>query len=199
MPMIKAGDKFNKLTAVKFVETRRNSIQYWLFKCYCGKEKVICVSSVKNGTIKSCGCYKKISLFKHGMVKTKTYYSWASMIQRCLNKNNPNYKHYGGRGINVCQHWLKFENFFEDMGEMPENKTLDRIENEKGYSKSNCKWSTRMEQLNNTRRNHFLTHKNKTQTIAQWSRELNINRHKILYRIRRGWSIKKILKTNRQK
>lgn len=90
--------------------------------------------------------------FKHGMTNKRVYRSWGGMIQRCLNKNNPAYKNYGGRGIKICDRWLTFENFFEDMGERPAGKSLDRFpNNDKGYCKSNCRWATPTEQQNNTR------------------------------------------------
>lgn len=150
---IKKGDKCNFLTAIEFVEIRKNSEQFWLFRCDCGKEKVISVSRVKRGTTKSCGClFKKGNNLKHGMCKKRTYTSWRGMKNRCLNPKNISYKNYGGRGITICPRWLKFENFFIDMDERPKNKSLDRIDNSGNYCKSNCKWSTRTEQNNNKRK-----------------------------------------------
>lgn len=192
--LIKKGDKFNRLTAIKFSYRDKNSFQYWLFKCDCGNEKVIRVYRVKIGTTKSCGCYGKEIIIKHGMFGTRVYYSWAGMKSRCLNKNNPAYKNYGGRGITVCPEWMDFKNFYADMGEMPENKSLDRIKNNLGYCKGNCRYATRIEQQNNTRKNVFITYKCKTQTISQWSRELNINDGTLRDRINRyNWSVEKAL------
>ena len=197
MPKIKTGDKYNKLTAVKFSHRNKKYQSYWLFKCICGKEKNICVNNVKNGGTKSCGCIKKeqdlknLNSVKHGMTETKIYRTWAAMKRRCLNKNNARYKDYGGRGIKVCEEWLEFENFFGDMGDKPKGKSLDRIDNNGNYCKENCRWADIFTQMNNTRRNHLLTYERKTQTIAQWSEELGINSMIILYRINKGWSIKK--------
>ena len=142
-PIIKKGDEFNRLTAIKFNHRNKRSNQYWLFKCCCGKEKVICVDAVKRGITKSCGCLKKetTAKTKHGMRKTRVYYSWFCMKARCLNPNSPNYKNYGGRGITICKEWLEFRNFFRDMGERPQDRTLDRIDNDGNYCKENCKWS----------------------------------------------------------
>ena len=193
MSTIKKGDKFNRLTAVRFDYRDKKSELYWLFKCECGTEKVILVSSVKRGDTKACGCLNKT----HGMTKTRTFKSWSEMKQRCLNKNRKDYKYWGGRGITVCLKWLdSFENFYADMGKRPEGKTLDRIKNDKGYYKKNCRWATSREQNNNRRDNHFLTYDNKTQTIAQWSEELNIKYYTIYMRLRRGWSVGKVLNTN---
>lgn len=88
---------------------------------------------------------------------TPTYITWLSMKQRCYNNKYTSYFRYGGRGIDVCDRWrYSFINFYEDMGERPENMTLDRIDNNKGYYKKNCRWSTKKEQANNTRKTRFI-------------------------------------------
>ncbi len=87
----------------------------------------------------------------HGLSRTKIYLVWGGMINRCHNTNSKDYKHYGGRGIKVCKRWHKFEDFYKDMGDTSEGLTLERINNNKGYNKKNCKWATRKEQNNNQR------------------------------------------------
>ena len=143
------GDKFNKLTAVKFIKRDKHFNQYWLFRCDCGTEKVIRYWSVRSGLVKACGCLLK----KHGMTNTKTYNSWIAMKKRCLDKNHISYKNYGGRGIIICSEWLKFENFYSDMGKRPKNKSLDRVDNNGNYCKDNCRWATKKQQMNNMRTN----------------------------------------------
>lgn len=88
------------------------------------------------------------------MSNTPTYYSWASMLARCINENDPAYPRYGGRGITVCDRWIGkegFKNFLTDMGEKPDGRSLDRTDNGRGYEPSNCRWATRKEQAANTR------------------------------------------------
>ena len=88
---------------------------------------------------------------KHGLYQTPEYHTWEAMIQRCANPKNPGYCNYGKRGITVCKCWLKFENFFADMGIRPKGLTIERQDNNKGYYKKNCKWGTRTEQTINQR------------------------------------------------
>lgn len=133
------------------------------------------------------------SRHKHKMVGTRIYKSWSMMKNRCSNKNNPYYKNYGGRGIKVCDEWLNFINFYADMGERPKGKSLDRIDNNKGYCKSNCKWATREEQMNNMRRNHLITYNGRTQNVSQWAKEFNIKNSVVFGRLKIGWSIEKAL------
>jgi len=127
------------------------------------------------------------------MTGTRTHGSWCAMIQRCFDKKYSRYKYYGGRGITVCPEWLEFANFYKDIGERPEGKSLDRIKNHLCYSKENCKWSTRKEQANNKRNNRLLTYQNKTQTMKQWAEEFDINYRVFQKRLKLNWSIKKAL------
>lgn len=192
--IIKKGDKHSKLTAIKFSHKDKHNKQHWLFKCDCGKEKIICVSDVKRRNTKSCGCLDIERRIKHGMYETRTYRAWTGMKQRCLNKKFKHYKNWGGRGIKVCKRWMKFENFYKDMGNCPRGKSLDRKNNDKGYYKKNCRWATMEEQLNNTRRNCFLTYSGRTQTIAQWARELNVSSKTLRGRIKKyHWELEKAL------
>jgi hypothetical protein len=97
------------------------------------------------------------------------------MRNRCYSSKNPSFEHYGGRGIEVCQQWRDdFDQFVADMGQAPEGRSLDRIDNDLGYSPENCRWATIKEQLNNQRRNHRITHDGQTQTLAQWADQLGI-------------------------
>ena len=133
---------------------------------------------------------------KHGMSGTPTYRTWVSMIRRCTDPRTPGFKNYGGRGITVSKRWRsKFENFVEDMGVRPAGKTLERINNNAGYMKSNCRWATRAEQSVNRRSNRLLTFRNKTQPMSVWARELNISYQTVFNRKMHGWSDERALST----
>lgn len=105
------------------------------------------------------------------------------MISRCHNKKTIGYKHYGGAGVKVCNEWLEFENFLHDMGERPEKMSLDRINNCLGYSKENCKWSTRREQSINRTSARLYTYLGKTQCLSQWAQEFSAPYHKLYHRV----------------
>lgn len=176
MSKIEIGSMFGRLLVIepgKIVGRNR----YWICRCDCGNTKEIAYSSLSKGTSKSCGCLNaELSSARrttHGKSKSSEYGIWLGMHQRCEDVNHHAYKNYGGRGISVCQEWKGFEKFFADMG--PSNGgTLERKDNDKGYSAANCIWDTRKAQANNRRSNIPIEFKNKTQTIQQWSEELGI-------------------------
>lgn len=121
-------------------------------------------------------------------VYKSTYQSWSDMKQRCLNPRLPCYHNYGGRGITICARWLEsFQNFFDDMGEKPEGKTLERINNNGNYEPSNCKWATRAEQRRNCRDTRMITINGRTQTIKDWAKELGFSDDVLAYRIDANW------------
>ena len=132
----------------------------------------------------------------HGMSYSPEYETWKRLKQRCGNKNNTSYKNYGGRGIAVCDKWKNsFEYFFKDMGKRPTNKyTLDRINNDLGYFKKNCRWATRSQQNRNHRRNRNYTHDGKTLCLMDWSHIFNINYNTLKARLYLlNWSFEKAI------
>ncbi len=123
------------------------------------------------------------------------WHSWRSMIQRCTNPNNKNFKHYGGRGITICDRWrFSFAAFWEDMGMRPGGTQLDRYPNNDGnYEPGNCRWATGSENSNNRRGNRIVTFQGISKTVSQWADHLQIDRRIIARRLRVGWPIGKAL------
>lgn len=126
----------------------------------------------------------------HGMTGTPTYRCWLAMKGRCRNARVRCYRNYGGRGLGYDPAWAHFERFLEDMGPRPPGKlSIERRDNSRGYSKANCYWAMLQEQNNNKRTNHRLTFRGRTQTLAQWGRELGLSRITLRTRLRRGWPL----------
>lgn len=122
----------------------------------------------------------------HRYTRTKTYYAWAAMKYRCNRPKSKGFGNYGGRGISVCSRWGDFRNFLADMGMAPKDASLDRIDNDGNYEPGNCRWASPTVQCNNTRRNVYVTHEGRTQTVMQWSKELGLSFHCIYQRLERG-------------
>lgn len=130
----------------------------------------------------------------------KAYSTWSAMKSRCYNKNHIHYDAYGGRGIKVCDRWLGregFKNFYNDMFPKPDNATLDRVDNNADYCPENCRWSSKTEQANNTRRNKIIEYSGESMTAAQWARKIGIPYRTLLTRLRRGMPLEKALSSDK--
>ncbi len=115
------------------------------------------------------------------------------MRARCRNPRDSNYHNYGGRGITVDPRWEDFAAFRDDMGDRPAGADLGRIDNDLGYSKSNCRWESRLENANNRRDNRPISFGGETLTLSQWGRKTGVGKTAIAQRLRRGWSVEKAL------
>ena len=196
------GKTFGELTVVSGPEQRRvNGVSriFWVCRCSCGELRTVQAQVLHKSN--RCQTCKKIKLAgdmskrakTHGMRHTRTYRIWIGMKNRCTNPNNYSYAYYGGRGITLCDKWMKFEGFFEDMGDAPENLTLDRLDGNSGYSKGNCRWATQRQQMQNVSTNHNISFNGETKCIREWARTLGISRSAIERRIARGLPIEKVL------
>lgn len=197
------GRHFGYWKVIKRCGNTKGGKPTWLCECKCGTNKIIRGDILKNGGSKSCGCMtKKLQDEKrvtHGKTGTRLYKIWNQMIQRTTNSKVRDYKYYGGRGITICKDWKEsFEVFHKWANEngYAENLTIDRIDNSKGYQPDNCRWTTRKEQSNNTRYNHYLTYHGKTKTITDWAKDTGIKRCVLYERINKlGWDAQKALTT----
>ena len=172
---------------------------YWKCKCECGKEFESTGAHVRSGDCKSCGCYQRENAKEchtiHEGRYTRLYKVWIGMKKRCDSPSNPAYHNYGGRGIKVCKEWYDFSIFrdwamgngYDETAKHGEC-TLDRIDNNKDYMPSNCRWVTMQEQSNNKRTNRFVEFQNETKTISEWSKVVGIPSSIILQRLNRGWT-----------
>ena len=159
------GKKFNMLTALSFSHKDSHRKTYWDFQCDCGKIKTLRLDCVKNGSIKSCGCFKNQNLNREGskpmyedigpLDSCNLYSRWKGMKRRCYDRNFSQYKDYGGRGITICDEWLyNFRTFYDwamSHGYSPELQ-IDRIDNDGNYEPDNCRWVTPKENANNRHR-----------------------------------------------
>lgn len=152
-PLNLTGKQFGRLTACTPKTTPQG--RKWVCQCSCGRVTEVATNGLVTGRIKSCGCFRaeanRTRRVTHGKSSSRAYRCWKKMRNRCLKESDPAFCNYGGRGITVCEDWLSFEAFYRDMGDPPEGTSLERINNNLGYSKSNVVWASRKEQARNKR------------------------------------------------
>lgn len=194
------GNKFSRLTVLSHAG-KKGREHCWLCQCECGKTKVIFGHNLKRGLTTSCGCrHKEIVTTSNGETYSPEWAAWYHMIHRCTNKANKQFRHYGGRGISVCQRWLgSFENFLEDMGRRPSPlHTIDRYPDNNGnYEPGNCRWATMKEQGRNRRSNRLIVINGQEKTISEWAESSGIPWSTIYNRINRGWKLSRLLEKPR--
>lgn len=190
------GQTFGRLTVISKHGKNANGNVTWLCVCKCGGTKIANGSSLKRGTLQSCGCLlKEVAckrLLTHGMSKSPEYLSWTNMRRRCFNKKDIQYHNYGGRGITVCDRWLGkdgFSNFFSDMGKKPTlQHSLDRFPNNEtgNYEPTNCRWATPPQQLRNFRNNLWYEYNGEKMVVTDWENKWGIPKNSIQTYIKRG-------------
>ena len=195
-----AGAEFGRLTVKKYIADSK-----WECVCSCGVIKAIDSYSLRRGITQSCGCLHgdviKQRNTVHSAHGTKAYRVWSNMKDRCINPNNKAYHRYGGRGITVCKRWMEFINFLEDMGQPPRGLTLDRIDNDEGYNKSNCRWATVVDQAKNRITTTTLTAFGETKSFMEWARDsrCKVSHLSLRQRINTyGWEVEKAIATPMQ-
>lgn len=211
----KIGDKFGRLTVLAAAPSAPNYLKRWRCRCDCGGEAVVLQGALRNGQTASCGCLQrertavaaKQANMQHGESSnslgkvTPEYRAWSGMIQRCHSPRHRSYKHYGARGIRVCDSWRRsYPNFLRDVGRRPSSShSLDRIKNELGYEPGNVRWATDTQQNNNTRRNLRITARGETKTLAEWATKLGVPYYRLHSRLELGWAAEDIVGRNKTK
>lgn len=193
------GQTFHRLTVIANEPTRQG--RSWIrCLCSCGNELITMSSSVRRGLTKSCGClneeHKVRGLrYKDGRSNLPEYRLFRDMCNRCHLPTRKSYKNYGARGIIVCAEWRhNFEQFLKDMGPRPSPEhTIERKDNDGPYSKDNCRWATRTEQMNNMRTNRLLTWNGETRTLAEWCKLYDKHYPRVQYRLNAGWTLEDAL------
>lgn len=188
--------------SLKYQDTVGSKIGHWtvigmrqdshvLCRCACGTEKMVRRGNLKQGKSLSCGCARAEGRTIDPRRKSPEYAVWANMIQRCTNQKNNSFERYGGRGIGVCERWKSYENFYADMAPRPDGMTLDRIDNEGGYTPENCRWASHEEQCRNKSTNRWIEWNGRKQCMHDWCLEVGVCESSLIYRKRRLGSFSK--------
>ena len=201
LPQDMIGQRFGRLKVVAYAGKSYDHL--WECECDCGNTKVIAGYNMRAGNTSSCGCYRNEQASKANsthQLRDKyplTYTSWKSLRKRCNSKNATGFHLWGGRGITYADRWDSFPNFLADMGPRPSKEySIDRVDNNLGYTPENCRWATRKQQCRNTRRNHLVTFDGKTKTLAEWAETLGFAYATLRDRLGKyGWSIHDALTT----
>jgi hypothetical protein len=191
------GKRFGRLVVLKFDGLKNGCRSMWKCICDCGDISIIDANSLKEGSSKSCGCLQKELVVKlmttHGFGSSKNrvpeYTLWINIKARCYNKNNPDYKKWGAKGVSMCDRWLNsFEDFFEDVGRRPSDiHSLDRYPNKSGnYEPGNVRWATSKEQARNTIRNRIIKYDNKEMIVSDWLKVLKVPQTSFYRQLRLG-------------
>ena len=187
------GQRFGRLQVTRREESRTGR-SVWQCQCDCGGTCTATTTDLTSGKTTSCKCIKSETaarnFTRHGKRNSKVYRTWSNIKQRCTNPRHVHYHRYGGRGITMDPRWIaSFEAFLADVGEPPTNDhTIDRKENDTGYTKDNCHWVLNTAQQNNKSTNVTLTANGRTLTVTLWARELGVPPQTLFARKQRGWT-----------
>ena len=185
------NQRFGKLTVIRLDGKDHRHECKWLCKCDCGNETVVYGSHLRKGDTVSCGCVMRNVSRTHGLSKTRLYNIWQHMKYRCDNPKTDHYDCYGGRGITYCDEWKDFSVFKDWALEngYTDELTIDRINVNGNYEPNNCRWATRKQQGENTRKTHLITHNGETHSLREWGRILGIPKSTIQARYQKGVNI----------
>jgi len=199
-----SGTTFGRLT-VTGKASNVGAKTCWRCECQCGQQAVVQTYLLTSGKTRSCGCLKsdrcreggkknKVHGEGHGGAQTFEYRSWLAMRRRCLNPRVKEYPSYGGRGIKICKRWDDYRFFLLDMGRRPSPKhSLERIDVNRGYTPSNCKWATNLEQQRNRRGTMYVVYKKKRVPVSELGEQSLVGVDLFRSRIQQGWPVDRAL------
>ena len=197
------GKRYGSLTVIELAVDEPGKKKKWLCKCDCGEKCIVAGSNLQSGNVKHCKkCGNAISAekkIKHGMTRTKIYYVWRGMLNRCERPEVRFYDDYGGRGIKVCEEWHDPEKFFEwarNSG-YKEGLQIDRIDVNGNYCPENCRWITQLKNANNKRNNKIIEHNGERKTLAEWARFYGVNYKNLSKNMNHGYTLEEAV--NREK
>lgn len=186
----RTGTRYGRLVVLRRDDTgpaSKGRRVRWLCACDCGSQVSVTGHGLQRGDTRSCGCLKREEVgarFRvHGSSRSATHNSWRAMKERCLSPSHEKFADYGGRGIEVCDRWLSFENFAADMGDRPARMTLDRIDPNGNYEPGNCRWASAKTQAEN-RRGIGHMWQGQIRTVADIARLTGLPRTSLQKRIR---------------
>ena len=198
------GMSFGRLSVIAPIGVDKFRRTIWKLRCSCGKFVTVQVGDLTSGRTNSCGCLKIEMLIKrtrtHGESdSTPEYIAWKAMHRRCKKNNKYKKRRYWDRGIRVCKRWEEFKNFLIDMGRRPSDKhSIDRINNNKGYSLKNCRWATVEEQSFNKQNSVITRYRGNIISLMELSKIVKVKYATLLYRYHRGYRGIRLYKPSRK-
>ena len=186
------GRVFTRLTVLSKAPNTHSRVA-WVCRCVCGTERTVIGQNLTRGVTKSCGCLNAEARKQRSasaLHRQREYTAWSNMMNRCYDPKNKAFNNYGARGITVCKRWHVFAHFFRDMGYAPSGLSLERRDNRRGYSPSNCYWADQYTQSRNRRNNVWFTVDGVRRTQADWAAATGISASLIRHRLRLGWSVR---------
>lgn len=206
------GERFGRLTVIALAE-KTKKYRLWRCRCDCGNDTLVRSNQLNRSSVQSCGCLVKDAARDRGVravqrratnpqppaeSRSVEYRTWGAIIYRCTNPTAPHWKHYGGRGITICDEWRRdYRSFLAHMGRRPSaDHSIDRINNDRGYEPGNVRWAVPVAQARNRSTATMLTAFGKTMSAVEWAETVGLNYGSLLNRIvRHGWSVERALTT----
>ena len=196
------GQRFGRWIALNFVGKNKSAHTIWSCQCDCGNIKDVLATNLTRGLSISCGCFSRETTSKvkttHGMTETKLYKKWEGMKRRCLYETGSRNGYYKAIGVTIWDEWMNSFEIFRDwalQNGYSDELSLDRIDNDSGYTPFNCRWVDRIQQMNNKTNNVWIEYNGVTHSAAEWSRITGIDGNTIRYRMSRNWPIIDVLFT----